>query len=613
MRETHFIRQNRDKWEELEQALDGQQADPEKLSRLFVQTTDDLSYSRTFYPNRSVRVYLNGLAQRIFLRIYRSAPAPVGRLWDFWTDELPQIVYESRRAFRLSLALFVGAMAIGMLSCAMDPEFAEVILGADYVEMTRANIQSGDPLAVYKQRGEFGMFLAITMNNIFVAFLTFGMGIFFGVGAMVILLSNGIMVGAFQYFFVEYDLLQESFLTIWIHGTLELSSIVIAGAAGITMGNGLAFPGTYTRLQSFQRSARRGLKIMLGTVPLFVLAGFFESYLTRQTETPDVVRALFIVLCLTFVLFYFVWYPVYRQRRGRATAVTDTRIPPDRHDTLDFGSVKTAGEVMTEVFILLRQYGGLLLGGALLVTLGYTLLAFTLAAVPFDQLYTFRTGFGSDFWNVSQLYALRNGGRHVPLIAWLAFSILAALAVTAVERERGAAPPGNTLIRWLHLLPATALLTATLALPAGWSLLAFALLGPFLLLWIYAGFSGEGRWSTVLQYSLDRLGPVYALLGILLVMGLLFFSVLDTLVVELVFDIANWIIDADQVTLDKWSILLMTAVIALIANLIWLMMFLGYGLLFHSLREIREARHLRQRIQELGRSRTLRGLAREVD
>ena len=72
MRETDFINQNKNKWAELEELLHEDVKDPDKLSSLFVQVTDDLSYSRTFYPNRSVRVYLNNIAQQVFYRIYKN-------------------------------------------------------------------------------------------------------------------------------------------------------------------------------------------------------------------------------------------------------------------------------------------------------------------------------------------------------------------------------------------------------------------------------------------------------------------------------------------------------------------------------------------------------------
>ena len=65
MRETHFIEQNKEKWNEFEQRF-VDESDPEKVSNLFIQITDDLSYSRTYYPNRSVKIYLNNLAQKVF-------------------------------------------------------------------------------------------------------------------------------------------------------------------------------------------------------------------------------------------------------------------------------------------------------------------------------------------------------------------------------------------------------------------------------------------------------------------------------------------------------------------------------------------------------------------
>jgi uncharacterized membrane protein SpoIIM required for sporulation len=75
------------------------------------------------------------------------------------------------------------------------------------------------------------------------------------------------------------------------------------------MGNGWLFPGTYSRIVSFRRSAGRGLKIVVGLVPVFIVAGFFESFLTRATELPDIVRLAVILCSLAFILFYFVFWP----------------------------------------------------------------------------------------------------------------------------------------------------------------------------------------------------------------------------------------------------------------------------------------------------------------
>ena len=232
MRETKFINDNKEKWEEYEEVLKKEYQNPDKLNEIFVNITDDLSYARTFYKNRSVRVYLNGLAQSIFSNIYKNKQSPAQRFANFWKEELPQLVYEARSAFLLAFLVFAGAFLIGALSTAMDTEFPRIILGNDYVDMTIENIKKGDPMAVYKERGQFGMSVGITLNNIFVALLTFVMGVFAAIGSIGILIRNGIMVGAFQYFFYTKGVFQESFLTIWMHGTLEISAIIIAGAAG---------------------------------------------------------------------------------------------------------------------------------------------------------------------------------------------------------------------------------------------------------------------------------------------------------------------------------------------------------------------------------------------
>ena len=136
------------------------------------------------------------------------------------------------------------------------------------------------------------------------------------------LFQNGIMVGCFDTFFYQHGLLGESLLATMLHGTLELSAIVVAGAAGLAMGNGWLFPGTYSRIVSFQRGAKRGMKIVVGTVPLFILAGFIESFITRHTEINDFVRLTVILLSLCFVIFYFIYLPYKRNHYKHASRKT---------------------------------------------------------------------------------------------------------------------------------------------------------------------------------------------------------------------------------------------------------------------------------------------------
>lgn len=358
MRETHFINQNKQKWDEFERMLDRNDSDPEKLSELFVQVTDDLSYSRTFYPNRSVRVYLNNIAQSIFLGLYKNKKGKRGRLIDFWTDELPKILFESRRALFLSLAIFLLFVGVGMLSSIYDPEYPEFILGHGYISMTDENIEKGDPMGVYKNESEDTMFLRITFNNIRVSFITFIMGVLASVGTILILIKNAIMVGAFQQYFINKGLFKEMFFTIWLHGTLEISAIIIAGGAGIVFGSGLIVPGTYSRSQAFIQSARRGLKIVIGTAPLFVIAGFIESFLTRYTEAPIVLRAGIMLASLMFIVFYYIYYPARKAKLGFKERFSRDELQSTQIMDIDWGKIRGVGEVVAETFTTLLPFVG---------------------------------------------------------------------------------------------------------------------------------------------------------------------------------------------------------------------------------------------------------------
>lgn len=166
-------------------------------------------------------------------------------------------------------------------------------------------------MAVYKQMGQLDMFLGITINNIRVALMAYTLGIFAGLGTAVVLMQNAIMLGSFQYFFYQNGMLWESARTIWIHGTIEISVIIIAGCAGLVVGKSILFPQTYKRLTSFVQGIKNGLKIVLSTIPFFIVAGFLEGFVTRQTNMPDWLAIFIISLSLLSILFYYVYYPLY--------------------------------------------------------------------------------------------------------------------------------------------------------------------------------------------------------------------------------------------------------------------------------------------------------------
>jgi uncharacterized membrane protein SpoIIM required for sporulation len=617
MRETNFIEQNKDKWREFEQVMDSPRKDPEKLNGLFVQITDDLSYSRTFYPNRSVRVYLNGLAQRIFFSIYQNRRSPAGRLLTFWSAELPQLIYEARREFRFTFLVFLLSCLIGAVSSAMDEQFARVIMGDSYIDMTLANIESGDPMAVYKQKGAFSMSLGITFNNIFVAFLAFVMGAFFTLGSLAILIRNGIMLGTFQYFFVQQDLFWESFLTIWIHGTLEISAIIIAGTAGVTMGKGLVFPGTYTRGQAFQRSARRGIKILAGTVPIFIIAGFIEGYLTRHTDAPNALRAAFILACLAFVLVYFVWYPRHKARLGFAKPIQETRIPFNQEQLIDFRRIKASGELFSDMLVFYKKHLRKITLAALGAASLYCSAAFLVGAGSPAELFAFPSEFFGTISVINQFF-VNEKIPLLPLISVLCAALLATRVFYALAREEQGGGPGTwhrygaDFLKTCLAMAGLQLLLWTNDWYTGFLLIAAM---PLPVLWGYVAMR-EGRGPIqALGRSLPLLTQAYGktlgLSAVLFIVAYLFFGLADTGLAWFFLELITWVVQLSPAAMQEFSAIVLTFIAIFILHLVYAMLFVSVGLLYYSLREEREAPALMERIAQIGLKKSIRGLEQE--
>ncbi|QNJ98440.1 stage II sporulation protein M [Constantimarinum furrinae] len=317
MREAAFARQNKDKWLRFENVLRNNiQMHPDELSALYLEVTDHLSYAQTFYPQSNTLQYLNSLSVLAHQKIYKTKRESRTRFITFYTREFPLFFSQYHKQLLIAFVTFLLFGIIGAYSAATDGDFVRLILGDGYVNMTLDNIDKGDPMAVYKDMGEMNMFLGITVNNIRVALLAFAFGMFLGLGTLFILMRNAIMLGSFQYFFYEQGLLWESARTIWIHGTIEISVIIIAGCAGLVLGNSILFPGTYTRLQSFVRGAKDGLKILLSTIPFFIIAGFLEGFVTRHTEMPDWLALLIIGGTFYLIVYYYIIYPIKLKRRN---------------------------------------------------------------------------------------------------------------------------------------------------------------------------------------------------------------------------------------------------------------------------------------------------------
>jgi len=597
----------KDKWKSFEEILKSPYKAPDKLYDVFINIMDDLSFARTFYPNRSVRVYLNGLAQQIFVNVYKNKKSNRNRFIEFWTDGLPRLIHEARREFLLSFGVFLLAFLIGIISSVMDPDFATVILGDSYVEMTKENIASGDPMAVYKQRGEFGMSFGIAGNNLFVAFLTFVLGIFFTIGSIGVLVSNGVMVGAFQYFFIERDLFWESFLTIWIHGTLEISAIIIAGAAGITMGKGLVFPGSYSRSKSFQKSARRGLKIMFGITPIIILAAFFEGYLTRHTEASFFIRGLFITINFLFIVGYFILYPRWKARQGFQQEENAYQLQKENRLNIEWMKIRNVSQLFGDTIILYRKYFRTIILGSLLAAFLYTGIVYFTAEDILANFYFPAVRFGT-LSRLGQFFI--NPNWWMALASLIPTTLLILLIFNRIH-------PEENRFNWTDLKVFIAIFLIYISIyflkSAIVSLMFFFF--PVLLLYAFTLYQEEGNIFTSIGRTFQLLagnyGKAIGLFVLVSLVSLLLFSIFDTGLFGLFFDMLSWIFPFKEENLAMASTLSLIFIVSMTLFLLFSLYFIAFIVLYFSALESKDAVQLKKRIAEIGKMEKIRGIERE--
>lgn len=317
MREVLFIKQNKEKWLNFEQSLNEKgERNPDELANSYIQLLNDLSYSQTYYPKSKTTDYLNFLVSQIYRKIYKTRRMKRNRLMEFFRMEVPFIAYQYRNQILFAFVLFFFFSILGAISAKYDQTFVRLILGDSYVDMTLENIKNGDPMAVYKSHGNVESFIGITANNIFVALKAFLYGITAGALTLYIALNNGIMLGSFQYFFYEHGVLGESIRAIWLHGAMEIFSIVIATAAGFILASSILFPKTFSRKNSFKVGVQDSAKLFVSLVPFFIAAGFIEGFFTRYSNTmPLWLNILIILGTLAFISFYFLVYPVIVHRK----------------------------------------------------------------------------------------------------------------------------------------------------------------------------------------------------------------------------------------------------------------------------------------------------------
>jgi uncharacterized membrane protein SpoIIM required for sporulation len=327
-----FLQHRTPVWEELERTI--LQLDQRGLKRcsmeearrfgqLYRSVSSDLIRARTELVDAAVVDYLNDLVARSYAHIYTTRTSRIRKLWHFYARDFPRLVRAEWAPITLAAALFLGGGAFGAVFTAIDPHSLGVLIPDQHQlhtpEERVSEDESGGNVADGQSAAAFSSFLFT--HNIQVCFLVFAFGITFGVGTAILLVYNGVPIGALA---MQYHLAGKGlFFWGWIlpHGIPELTAIFIAGGAGLVIGRGLWMPGRKSRKDALVHEAKRAVRLVLGVMPILVLAGLIEGTIS-QMHAP--VMPYEVKLAFALVVGVAVYaYLLFAGRRAAARELAD--------------------------------------------------------------------------------------------------------------------------------------------------------------------------------------------------------------------------------------------------------------------------------------------------
>jgi uncharacterized membrane protein SpoIIM required for sporulation len=279
-----FVSAHRKEWEALDQAVVAfnRQRGPqnaselEALHELYLKVTQHLSFCQTYFPHVQTTAYLNELAVRAHNTLYRDQITSRQQIKTFFSHTFLRLLVERWKFIAVSCLLFMLGGLAGFISVLTEP--------LNFYALLPQEITAGiDPsrLGQYEYAINSAEISAFIMtNNIQVAILAFAGGATLGLLSVYILLFNGLIIGALAAVFWQFGYFYEFWAFIVPHGMIELVAIFIAGSSGLLMGYKVLVPGTYPRIYQLKKQAFESAQLLLGTLPLFVLAGLIEGFIT---------------------------------------------------------------------------------------------------------------------------------------------------------------------------------------------------------------------------------------------------------------------------------------------------------------------------------------------
>ena len=320
---AHWLQGHAAQWRRHEELLDtlrGRKDTDSRETLEFVKgyrsLSRDVSLARNALPGSQITVYLESLLIRSYEIIHRKPHNLLRQLFYLLRYEIPQIMRELRGAIMVSAAIFIISGIFGWTLVYSYPELAALFASPQMIEtVQQGGLWTDDLLNIVPSSI---LSLGIMTNNIVVTMMAFVLGTFYGLGTLYIMSLNGAMLGGVFAFTWHYNLADRLFEFVVAHGIVELSVIVLAGAAGMKLGEALVRPGHMTRRDAFSKAAANAGKLIAVGALLLVGAGTIEGFISPNPDYDLTVRVsvgvgygIFMVLLLGGWL-----WP--RNRRGTA-------------------------------------------------------------------------------------------------------------------------------------------------------------------------------------------------------------------------------------------------------------------------------------------------------
>lgn len=284
----HWLEKRKPYWERLEKLVQRSQGglaaldhlELQELGLLYRQTAADLSAVLEDKSSVQLAAYLNQLLARSHNLIYSGRGPEASGLALFFRETYPRLFREVFPLILLAAAIFAVSALAGWAVTMHDPGFARLLLGPAMMESIDRRQMWTDSVVTLKPVAASG----ITTNNLTVAFTMFAAGITV-IGTIWLTLLNGLLIGVVGAATWRAGMALALWSFVAPHGVLELPAIFIAAGAGLELGRGLLFPGVLPRRDSLTRAGGRASRLLLGTIPMLLVAGTIEGFFS-PTKAP---------------------------------------------------------------------------------------------------------------------------------------------------------------------------------------------------------------------------------------------------------------------------------------------------------------------------------------